>query len=158
ARPQQKVELRLAGKAGSILEDEDQQGLAHFTEHMAFNGSTHFKRHELGSWLQSEGVKFRADLNAYTRMDETLDILPIPVDRKETRDKGLLVLEDWAGGVQFNDADVDSERNIVLEELRLGRGATDRMNKILMPKLFNGSRYVDRLPIGKADILRSFKP
>ena len=157
-KPQQRAELRLAVRAGSFLEDDDQQGLAHFTEHMAFNGSTHFKRHELVSWLQSIGVKFGADLNAYTGVDETVYMLPIPVDRKENLDKGLLVLEDWAGGVLFNDADVDSERNIVLEELRLGRGATDRMNKILMPKLFNGSRYADRLPIGKAEILRTFKP
>jgi zinc protease len=157
-KPQQKVELRLAVKAGSILEDDDQQGLAHFTEHMAFNGSTNFKRHELVSWLQSIGVKFGADLNAYTGVDETVYMLPIPVDRKENLDKGLLVLEDWAHGVQFNDADVESERNIVLEELRLGRGAADRMNKILLPKLFNGSRYAERLPIGKAEVLRTFKP
>jgi len=157
-KPQQRVELRLAVKAGSILEDEDQQGLAHFTEHMAFNGSTNFKRHELVSWLQSIGVKFGADLNAYTSHDETVYMLPIPVDRKENLDKGLLVLEDWAHGVQFNDADVETERNIVLEELRLGRGAADRMNKILLPKLFNGSRYADRLPIGKGEVLRNFKP
>ncbi|WP_395400124.1 M16 family metallopeptidase [Pseudoduganella sp. UC29_106] len=157
-KPQQRVELRLAVKAGSILEDEDQLGLAHFTEHMAFNGSTHFKRHELVSWLQSIGVKFGADLNAYTGVDETVYMLPIPVDRKENLDKGLLVLEDWAGGVQFNDDDVESERNIVLEEWRLGRGAADRMNKVLLPKLFNGSRYAERLPIGKPEVLRTFKP
>jgi len=157
-KPQQRVELRLAVKAGSILEDEDQLGLAHFTEHMAFNGSTHFKRHELVSWLQSIGVKFGADLNAYTGIDETVYMLPIPVDRKENLDKGLLVLEDWAGGVQFNDEDVESERNIVLEEWRLGRGAADRMNKVLLPKLFNGSRYAERLPIGKPEVLRTFKP
>ncbi|WP_051294046.1 M16 family metallopeptidase [Pseudoduganella violaceinigra] len=157
-RPEKRVELRLVVRAGSVLEDEDQLGLAHFTEHMAFNGSTHFKRHELVSWLQSVGVKFGADLNAYTGFDETVYMLPLPVDRKENLDKGLLVLEDWAQGVTFNDADIESERGIVQEELRLGKGATDRMNKVLLPKLFNGSLYASRLPIGKADVLASFKP
>jgi zinc protease len=158
ARPEKKVELRLVVKAGSILEDDDQQGLAHFTEHMAFNGSTHFKRHELVSYLQSIGVKFGRDLNAYTSFDETVYMLPIPTESKEAVDKGFLVLQDWAGGLTFNDADIDSERGIVLEELRLGKGANDRMNQVLYPKLFNGSRYAQRLPIGKAEVLRTFRP
>ncbi|MDQ2818996.1 MAG: insulinase family protein [Pseudomonadota bacterium] len=157
-KPARKLELRLVVKAGSILEDEDQQGLAHFTEHMAFNGSTNFKKHELVSWLQSIGVKFGADLNAYTSFDETVYILPIPTDRKEDIDKGFLVLQDWAGGLAMHDADIDKERDIVLEELRLGKGAGDRMNKVLMPKIFNGSRYAQRLPIGKEEIIRHFKP
>jgi zinc protease len=158
ARPEKRLELRLVVKAGSILEDDDQRGLAHFTEHMAFNGSTHFKRHELISYLQSIGVKSGRDLNAYTSFDETVYMLPIPTDSKEAVAKGFLVLEDWAHGITFNDADIDSERPIVLEELRLGRGASDRMDQVLLPKLFNGSRYAQRLPIGKADVLRTFKP
>jgi zinc protease len=158
ARPERKLELRLVVKAGSILEDDDQQGLAHFTEHMAFNGSTHFKKHELVSYLQSIGVKFGADLNAYTSFDETVYILPIPTDSKENVDKAFQVLEDWAHGLTFNDADIDKERDIVLEELRLGKGASDRINKVLMPKIFNGSKYAQRLPIGKEEILRTFKP
>ncbi len=158
SRPEKRLELRLVVKAGSILEDEDQQGLAHFTEHMAFNGSTHFRRHELVSYLQSVGVKFGRDLNAYTSFDETVYMLPIPTDSKEAVDKAFLVLEDWAQGLTFDPADIDSERGIVLEELRLGKGANDRMSKILYPKLFNGSRYAERLPIGKADVLRTFKP
>ena len=156
--PQQKLELRLVVKAGSILEDADQQGLAHFTEHMAFNGSTHFKKHELVSWLQSIGVKFGADLNAYTSFDETVYMLPIPTSRKEDVEKGFLVLQDWAGGLSMVDADIDKERDIVLEELRLGKGAGDRMSKALMPKIFNGSRYAERLPIGKEEIIRHFQP
>ncbi|MGK5023819.1 M16 family metallopeptidase [Janthinobacterium sp. RB2R34] len=158
ARPAQKVELRLVVKAGSILEDDDQQGLAHFTEHMAFNGSTHFKRNELISYLQSIGVKFGADLNAYTSFDETVYVLPIPTNKKGNLEKGFLVLEDWAHGLKFNPADIDSERGIVLEEARLGKGASDRMNKVLYPKLLNGSRYAERMPIGKEDILKTFKP
>ncbi|MET3131240.1 zinc protease [Oxalobacteraceae bacterium GrIS 1.11] len=156
-KPEKKVELRLVVKAGSMLEDEDQQGLAHFTEHMAFNGSTHFKKSQLISYLQSIGVKFGADLNAYTSFDETVYVLPIPTDKKENLDQAFLVLEDWAHGLAFKDADIDSERGIVLEEARLGKGADDRMSKILMPKLFNGSRYAQRLPIGKEAILKTFK-
>nr|WP_308936691.1 insulinase family protein [Duganella radicis] len=155
-RPEKKLELRLVVKAGSILEDEDQQGLAHFTEHMAFNGSTHFKRNELVSYLQSIGVKFGADLNAYTSFDETVYILPIPTDKKEIVEQGFQVLEDWAHGLSFNDADIDSERGIVLEELRLGKGVDDRMNKVVLPKVLNGSRYAERMPIGKEDILKTF--
>ncbi len=158
ARPAARAELRLVVKAGSIQEDEDQQGLAHFTEHMAFNGSTHFKKHELISYLQSIGVKFGADLNAYTSFDETVYILPIPTDKPEYLDRSMLVLRDWAGGVSFNDADVDKERDIILEEARRGKGAADRINRQLYPKLFNGSRYAERLPIGKEAIIKSFKP
>lgn len=158
ARPERKLELRLVIKAGSILEDDDQQGLAHFLEHMAFNGSTHFKRHELVSYLQSIGVKFGADLNAYTSFDETVYILPIPTDRQENIDQGFQVLEDWAHGLTLRDEDIDKERAIVLEELRLGKGAQDRVSKQTLPKFFNGSRYASRLPIGKEEVLRNFTP
>lgn len=157
SKPAKHAELRLVVKAGSILEDDDQQGLAHFTEHMAFNGSRHFKKHELISYLQSLGIKFGADLNAYTSFDETVYILPLPTDKKENLEKGMLVLEDWAQGLTMNDADIDAERNIILEEARLGRGASDRMGRKLYPSLFNGSRYADRLPIGQEDIIRNFK-
>ncbi|KQQ88981.1 pitrilysin family protein [Massilia sp. Leaf139] len=157
-RPERKLELRLVVKAGSIQEDEDQQGLAHFVEHMAFNGSTHFKKHELVGYLQSIGVKFGADLNAYTSFDETVYILPIPLDRPENLGKAFQVLEDWAHGLSFDDADIEKERGIVLEELRLGKGAGDRIGKKIWPKIYNGSRYAERLPIGKEEVLRNFKP
>ena len=157
SRPEKKVELRLVVKAGSILEDDDQQGLAHFTEHMAFNGSKNFKKNDLVSFLQSIGVEFGADLNAYTSFDETVYILPIPLDKKENLEKGFLVLEDWASTVTFENAEIDKERGVVLEESRLGKGANDRMNKVIFPKLFAGSKYAERLPIGKEDILKNFK-
>lgn len=157
-KPENKLELRLVVKAGSILEDEDQRGLAHFTEHMAFNGSRHFKKHELVSYLQSTGVKFGADLNAYTGFDETVYVLPVSSERKQDIDKAFLVLQDWAQGLTLNDADIDKERDIILEELRLGKGAGDRMQKVLMPKIYNGSRYAERLPIGQEETLRNFKP
>lgn len=158
SRPAKKLELRLVVKAGSILEDEDQRGLAHLTEHMAFNGSTHFKKWELISYLQSIGVKFGADLNAYTSFDETVYMLPIPTDQPGNIEKGFLVLEDWAHGLTLDDADIDKERAIVLEEARSGKGADERMNKQLLPKMYNGSRYASRLPIGSEAVLRSFKP
>lgn len=156
SKPEKRVELRLVVKAGSMLEGDDQQGLAHFMEHMAFNGSTHFKKHELISYLQSIGIKFGADLNAYTSFDETVYILPIPTDNRDNLKVGFDILADWAQGVTLNDADIDKERDIILEEARLGKGAADRINKILLPEVFNGSRYAQRLPIGKEDIIKNF--
>ncbi|MFC5510509.1 M16 family metallopeptidase [Massilia jejuensis] len=158
ALPERRLELRLVVKAGSILEDDDQQGLAHFVEHMAFNGSTNFRKHELVDYLQSIGVKFGADLNAYTSFDETVYILPIPLDRPDNLKRAFLVLEDWAHGLNFDDAAIEKERAIVLEELRLGKGAADRIGKQVWPKIYNGSRYAERLPIGKEEVLRSFTP
>jgi len=156
-RPEKKVELRLAVNTGSILEEDDQRGLAHFTEHMAFNGSKNFQKNDLVSFLQTIGVKFGTDLNAYTSFDETVYILPIPTEKKENIEKGFQILEDWASSVSFDDAEIDKERGVVLEELRLGKGADDRMSKIYFPKLFEGSKYGDRLPIGTEDILKNFK-
>jgi zinc protease len=157
-RPENKVELRLALNAGSILEDDDQQGLAHFMEHMVFNGTKNFKKNELVSFLQSIGVEFGADLNAYTSFDETVYILPIPTDKKENLENGFQILEDWASNATLDPKEIDKERGVVLEESRIGKGANDRMNKVIFPKLFEGSKYAYRLPIGKENILKGFKP
>jgi zinc protease len=156
-RPENKVELRLVVNAGSILEDDDQQGLAHFTEHMAFNGTKNFKKNELVSFLQSIGVEFGADLNAYTSFDETVYILPIPTEKKENVEKGFQILGDWASTVSFDNTEIDKERGVVLEESRLGKGADDRMMRKVYPLIFQGSKYAERLPIGKDDILKNFK-
>jgi zinc protease len=156
-KPERKVELRLVVNAGSILEDDDQQGLAHFIEHMAFNGSKNFKKNDIVSFLQSIGVEFGADLNAYTSFDETVYILPIPTEKKENVEKGFQILEDWASTVAFEGGEIDKERGVVLEESRIGKGAEDRMFKVVYPKMFEGSKYATRLPIGKEDILKSFK-
>ncbi|HMG90395.1 MAG TPA: insulinase family protein [Chryseolinea sp.] len=156
-RPEKKVELRLVINAGSILEDDDQQGLAHFTEHMAFNGTKNFKKNDLVSFLQTIGVEFGADLNAYTGFDETVYILPIPTEKKENIEKGFQILEDWASTVAFDGSEIDKERGVVLEESRLGKGAEDRMFRVVYPKMFEGSKYAQRLPIGKDDILKNFK-
>ena len=156
AKPEKKVELRLAINAGSILERDDQQGLAHFLEHMAFNGTKNFPKNELVSYLQSIGVSFGADLNAYTSFDETVYILPIPTDKPELLDKGFQVLEDWASAISLDKADIDKERGVVLEELRLGKGAEQRMRDRYFPLLFYNSQYAKRLPIGQKQILENF--
>ncbi len=157
-KPEQKVELRLVLNAGSINEDDDQQGLAHMAEHMAFNGTTHFKKNDIVSFLQDIGVGFGNDLNAYTSFDETVYILPIPTDKPGNLEKGFQVLEDWAHNVTYLDDDIQSERPIILEESRLGKGAQDRMFKKIYPKLFEGSKYAKRIPIGIDSIIRNFKP
>jgi zinc protease len=156
-KPEQKAEMRLVVNAGSILEDPDQQGLAHFNEHMAFNGSEHFKKNELVNFLQNIGVQFGADLNAYTGFNETVYILPIPLADTANFRKGLTVLQDWAGGLSFDNDQIDGERGVVLEESRLGKGADDRMNRKTFPVLYEGSLYAQRLPIGKDSILKTFK-
>lgn len=155
-KPESKAEMRLVVNAGSILEDADQQGLAHFNEHMAFNGSEHFKKNELVNFLQSIGVEFGADLNAYTGFDETVYILPIPLTDTSNFRKGLTVLQDWAGGLSFEDEQINGERNVVLEESRLGKGADDRMFRKTFPVQYEGSLYAQRLPIGKDSILKTF--
>lgn len=157
AKPEKKVELRLVVNAGSILEDDSQQGLAHFMEHMNFNGLKNFEKNELVDYLQSIGVDFGADLNAYTSFDQTVYILPIPTDKPGNLEKGFQIIGDWAHNALLTDKDIDDERKVVLEESRLGKGADDRMSKKYFPKLFEGSRYGDRLPIGKDDILKNFK-
>lgn len=157
-KPEKKVELRLAVNAGSVLENDNQQGLAHFMEHMGFNGSKNFPKNELVDYLQKSGVKFGADLNAYTSFDETVYILPIPTDDAAVVEKGFTVLEDWAFNNLFDKTEIDKERGVVLEESRLRKGAFDRMSQKYFPRLFNGSKYAKRLPIGKEDVLKSFKP
>lgn len=157
-KPEKKVELRLAINAGSILEEWDQQGLAHFMEHMNFNGTQHYPKNELVDFLQSIGVQFGADLNAYTSFDETVYILPIPTDKPDNLSKGFEVLSDWAQHALITDKDVNDERKVVLEESRGGKGAEDRMMKKYLPKLMAGSHYADRLPIGKDDILMNCNP
>ena len=156
-KPENKVELRLVVNAGSILEDDDQQGLAHFMEHMNFNGTKNFKKNELVDYLQSIGVKFGAHLNAYTSFDETVYILPIPSDDPEKLEKGFQIIEDWAHNALLTDSDIDNERGVVLEEYRLGKGADERMRQEYLPKVLYGSKYADRLPIGKKEVLENFK-
>ena len=156
-KPENKVELRLVVNAGSILEDEDQLGLAHFMEHMNFNGTKNFKKNELVDYLQSIGVKFGAHLNAYTSFDETVYILPIPSDDPEKLEQGFQIIEDWAHNALLTDEEIDNERGVVLEEYRLGKGADERMMQQYLPKMMYGSMYAERLPIGTKENLETFK-
>lgn len=155
--PENRMELRLALNAGSMQENEAQQGLAHFCEHMCFNGTKNFKKAELVNYLESVGVKFGAHLNAYTSFDETVYMLQLPTDNEENVDKGFQILEDWAHNVSFEDEEIDKERGVVIEEWRLGQGADERMRQEWFPVAFNNSRYAERLPIGKVDILENFE-
>ena len=157
-KPENKVELRLVVKVGSIVEDDDQQGLAHMAEHMAFNGTKSFKKNDIVSYLQSIGVEFGNDLNAYTSFDETVYILPIPTDQPSNLEKGFQILEDWAHQVTYLDDDINSERAIILEESRLGKSGEERMFKKIYPELFKGSQYANRLPIGVDSIIKHFNP
>ena len=156
--PSDRVELWLVVNAGSVLEDEDQRGLAHFVEHMAFNGTRNFAKQELVKYLESIGMRFGADINASTNFDETIYTLTVPTDKPEFLEKGVQILEDWAHGITFDPEEVDKERGVVIEEWRLGRGASARMLDQQLPVLFQGSRYAERLPIGKKEILETATP
>ena len=156
-KPENRAELRLVVKAGSILEAEDQLGLAHFMEHMAFNGTKNFAKNDLVSYLQSIGVKFGADLNAYTSFDETVYILPVPTDDKKILDQSFQILEDWAHNATLDHDEIDSERGVVIEEWRTGRGANQRMRDETLPILLKGSRYAERLPVGTLENLENFE-
>lgn len=157
AKPENKVDLRLVVNAGSILEDDNQQGLAHFMEHMNFNGTKHFPKNKLVDYLQTIGVKFGQHLNAYTSFDETAYFLPIPSDSPEKLENGFNIIEDWAFNANLTPEEIEKERGVVLEEYRLGLGADARMRDKYWPKLFYKSKYAERLPIGKKDILEHFK-
>ena len=157
--PKNRAVLYLVNKVGSVLETDDQQGLAHFTEHMAFNGTRDFPKNELVSYLQKAGVKFGADLNAYTSFDETVYQLPLPTDSVKVFEKGFDILANWAGYQTFDPKEINDERGVVLEEERLrGKNAQERLQQQILPVLLNNSRYSARLPIGKEDILKNFKP
>ncbi|RZK09880.1 MAG: insulinase family protein, partial [Flavobacterium sp.] len=157
AKPENKVDLRLVINAGSILETDEQQGLAHFMEHMCFNGTKRFPKNKLVDYLQSIGVKFGQHLNAYTSFDETVYFLPIPSDDPAKLENGFNIIEDWAFNAVLTPEEVDKERGVVLEEYRLGLGASKRMMGRYMPKMMYKSHYADRLPIGKKEILENFK-
>lgn len=156
-KPKNRVSFRLVVNAGSVLEDNDQQGLAHFLEHMCFNGTQDFNKHALIDFLEESGVNFGADLNAYTSFDQTVYMFQIPSDRKGLLDTAFMILENWAGKVSLEGEEIDNERGVIREEWRLGLGAQDRMRKKTFPIILKGSRYAVRLPIGKMNVIDSCK-
>ncbi len=158
ARPKERASLRLVVKVGSVMEDEDQQGLAHFLEHMAFNGTENFQGNDLINYMESIGMEFGAHLNAYTSFDETVYLLTVPTDQPELLDTGLAVLRDQAGGMLLREDDIEDERGVVLEEWRLSLGAGERIQRQLRMNAFPGLGYSERFPIGTEDSLQNFAP
>ncbi len=153
--PENRIFLRLAVKAGSLFEDDDQKGVAHLVEHMAFNGTEHFHENELVDYFESIGMTFGPEVNAYTSFEETVYMLEIPADDPDALEKALLVLSDWACAITFDQTELDKERGVVIEEWRLGRGASGRITDAQVPLLYGGSRYAERLPIGDPEIIRT---
>ena len=156
--PEQRAEFYIAQRVGSIQENDDQRGLAHFLEHMAFNGSKHFKGNELLRWCESVGVKFGTDLNAYTSIDQTVyNISNVPTTREGIVDSCLLILYDWADGLLLEQEEIEKERGVIHEEWRLRTSAQMRMLERDLPKLYPGSKYGYRMPIGLMEIIDNFE-
>ncbi len=156
--PQNRAELMMVLSSGSVNEDEDQRGLAHFCEHMSFNGTKNFPKHELVNYFESIGMEFGPEINAFTSFDETVYMLKVPLDDPEYIEKGLQVLYDWASQNTDSDEEIDNERGIIHEEWRLGRSAQNRMQQKWLPVFLHNSRYAERLPIGKMEIVDNCPP
>lgn len=156
--PKNRADLYLVVRAGSIDEDEDQLGLAHFCEHMSFNGTKNFPKNELIKYLESIGMEFGPEVNAYTSFDETVYMIKVPLDQEEFVDQGLQVMYDWACQVTDSDEEVEKERGVIYEEWRGGRDANERMMQKWLPVFLKDSRYAERLPIGKMEIINNVPP
>jgi zinc protease len=154
-KPEHRAELRLVVKAGSVLEDDDQQGLAHFVEHMEFEGTEHFPKQNILAFLSSLGMSLGPDANAATSYDDTQYILRVPSDTPGVLDRALLILEDWAHAATFDERAIDYERGIVLSEWRMNLGAGERTQDKILQAQLKGSRYVDRPPIGKPESIQN---
>ena len=155
-QPEKKAELRLVILSGSLNEREDQRGLAHFVEHMLFNGTKNFPGNKVVDFLEILGMKFGPEINAYTSTEETVYMLTVPTDRNSILDSAFLILSDWAVNATFDSLEIDKERGVVLEEMRMGKGAAERIRDKQFPVLFHNSRFAERLPIGKEEILKNF--
>ncbi|MCS1409214.1 MAG: Protease 3 [Verrucomicrobia subdivision 3 bacterium] len=154
-KPENRAMFRLIVNAGSLMENESQLGLAHFLEHMAFNGTENFEKLEMVNFLERIGMHFGSHLNAYTSFDETVYMLEVPMDDDEILRTAFQMLKDWMQGIKFETEEIDKERGVVIEEWRAGRGAQGRLNDKQMPVIFHGSRYAERLPIGKVEIIET---
>lgn len=155
--PKNQVDFYIAQKVGSILEEDDQRGLAHFLEHMCFNGTKNFPGNSMVKWLESVGVKFGYNLNAYTSIDETVyRISSVPTERIGVQDSCLMILSDWADGLLLNGKDIDEERAVIHEEWRSQLPPNMRILEKLLPELYPDSRYGHRLPIGTMEVVDHF--
>lgn len=156
--PENRVSMYLTVNAGAVLEDDDQNGLAHFCEHMAFNGTKTFPKQELVSFLESTGIRFGADLNAETNQDETVYILSVPTNDPRAFQKAVQVMRDWSAFVTYDNKDIEEERGVVLEEWRLRKGAQERIQQFHAPALYNNSKYAKRNVIGDTAVLKHCPP
>ena len=157
--PEKKANFYIAQRVGSIQEDDSQQGLAHFLEHMAFNGSEHFPNGKMLEYLQTIGVQFGRSLNAYTSIDRTVYyIADVSTERQSALDSCLLVLRDWSSGITAEPAEIEKERDVIHNEYRMRNSPNQRMIERALPTLFQGSKYGFRMPIGKMEIIDNFKP
>ncbi|MDR1743065.1 MAG: insulinase family protein [Dysgonamonadaceae bacterium] len=157
--PENRVDFYIAQKVGSMLEEDSQAGLAHFLEHMAFNGTTNFPGKTMLEYLQDNGIKFGTNINAYTSFDETVYYISnVPSTNKNLVDSCLLVLYDWSNGIALEEEEIDNERGVIREEWRTRGGAQYRIWEKLLPGMFPGSKYANRLPIGSIDVINNFKP
>lgn len=154
-KPEGRALLRLVVNAGSLQEEESERGLAHFLEHMAFNGTRNFAKHEIIDFLEGVGMRFGSHLNASTSFNETVYKLEIPTDDSETLEKAFLILEDWASGILFEEEEIEKERGVVIEEWRARKGVGQRLMEKQLPLMYFGSKYVDRLPIGLVPVIES---
>ncbi len=151
--PRNRAELRLVVKAGSLQEDADQLGIAHFVEHLAFNGTKHFAANELIDFLERMGSRFGPDLNAYTSFDRTVYQLQLRTDSLATLQQGVQILHDWADGLLFDTTEINKERGVVIAEWRSRLSAQQRLQQAYLPRLLRGSRYAERLPIGSPELI-----
>jgi zinc protease len=157
--PKERADFYIAQKVGSMQEEDNQSGLAHFLEHMAFNGSKNFPENGVIKYLETIGVKFGINLNAGTNFDETVyNISDVPVTKTGSIDSCLLILHDWSGGLLLNEEDIDKERGVIREEMRSGNEAGLRQIEKLLPQVMPGSKYAKRLPIGTEEVIMNFKP
>lgn len=154
-KPENRAEIRIVVNAGSVEEDDDQQGLAHFIEHMCFNGTKNFPKNELIDFLETTGMKFGGDINASTGFDRTLYFLVIPTDKEGMMEKGMQVLEDWAHNVTFSEEEIEKERGVIIEEWRVRLNAGSKIFVEQMPKILYGSKFPDRFPIGDTNIIKT---
>ena len=154
-RPENRTELRLVVNAGSVLEDDDQLGMAHLLEHMAFNGTERFEKHELIEFMESIGMRLGPDVNAYTSFDETVYMLQVPMDNPEHISTAFQIMEDWSKGITLDGDEIDAERGVVVEEWRLGQGARARVSDKQFPIIFKDSQYAERLPIGTEESIQT---
>lgn len=159
ALPKERADFYIAQNVGSILEKENQRGLAHFLEHMAFDGSKHFPNNGMDKYIESVGMRNGENFNAYTSFDETVYMVTnAPVRTAGVIDSCLLILHDWSGFLSLTDSAIQKERGVIREEWRTTQDAQSRLWEQQLPKMYPGSRYANRMPIGTIEVIENFKP